>query len=654
MLHVLHVVGTRPNFVKMAPVIDALRVYPAISQTVVHSGQHYDQCMSAEIIDDLGFPAPDVFLNAGSGTHGEQTARVLASVEQVLIDRRPDLVCVGGDVNSTLAAALAATKLGIAVAHVESGLRSFDWSMPEEVNRVLTDRMSELLFIHSPEVVEHVAAEGIELRRVHFVGNTMIDSLTRLEGVARARRPWERLGLQEREYALVTLHRPSNVDSIAQLRRIVSALTLLARHTPVVLPLHPRARARLEQAGLLSLLERAEVRCTAPMGYLDFLGMETGAGAVVTDSGGVQEETSVLGVPCYTVRPNTERPITITRGTNTLLGDDPAAIATIALERGARRRHLIHGWDGHAGERIAAVIAAMPESARPHEPRMDATRERRRRLAPSDLDASPARVGVADAEPAGVHRAQLLGTAIDRLEMDEVVARCERSIDVRAPIQHVAVNAAKVVAMQQDEDLRRIVNRCELITADGQSVVWASHLLGDPVPSRVTGIDLMLELFELAERRGYRVYVLGGRAEVLDAAVAKLRRKHPRLELAGWRDGYISADEEAAVAAQIRSARPDMLFGAMPTTRKEYFLARRGEELDVPFSMGVGGAIDVLAGVRRRAPKVVQRLGLEWAFRLAQEPRRLFRRYLVTNSRFVLLTLRQAVRGTPGRFESQP
>jgi N-acetylglucosaminyldiphosphoundecaprenol N-acetyl-beta-D-mannosaminyltransferase len=312
---------------------------------------------------------------------------------------------------------------------------------------------------------------------------------------------------------------------------------------------------------------------------------------------------------------------------------------------------LIHGWDGHAGERIAAVIAAMPESARPHEPRMDATRERRRRFAPSDLDASPARVGVADAEPAGVHRAQLLGTAIDRLEMDEVVARCERSIDVRAPIQHVAVNAAKVVAMQQDEDLRRIVNRCELITADGQSVVWASHLLGDPVPSRVTGIDLMLELFELAERRGYRVYVLGGRAEVLDAAVAELRRKHPRLELAGWRDGYFSADEEAAVAAQIRRARPDMLFVAMPTPRKEYFLARRGEELDVPFSMGVGGAIDVLAGVTRRAPAVLQRLGLEWAFRLAQEPRRLFRRDLVTNFRFVLLTLRHAVGATPERVE---
>jgi N-acetylglucosaminyldiphosphoundecaprenol N-acetyl-beta-D-mannosaminyltransferase len=206
--------------------------------------------------------------------------------------------------------------------------------------------------------------------------------------------------------------------------------------------------------------------------------------------------------------------------------------------------------------------------------------------------------------------------------------------------------------MQQDQSLRRIVNRCELITADGQSVVWASHLLGDPLPSRVTGIDLMGQLFELAERRRYRVYVLGGRAEVLDAAVERLWREHPALELAGYRDGYFSADEEAAVAAQIRRARPDMLFVAMPTPRKEYFLARWGDELDVPFTMGVGGAIDVLAGVTRRAPAVLQRLGLEWAFRLAQEPRRLFRRYLVTNSRFVLLTLRQAVRDTPGRSGS--
>jgi UDP-N-acetylglucosamine 2-epimerase (non-hydrolysing) len=652
MLHVLHVVGTRPNFVKMAPVIDALRSHPAISQTVVHSGQHYDRRMSAEIIDDLGFPAPDVFLDAGSGTHGEQTARVLASVEQMLIDRRPDLVCVGGDVNSTLAAALAATKLGIPMAHVESGLRSFDWSMPEEVNRVLTDRMSELLFIHSPEAVEHLAAEGIDLRRVHFVGNTMIDSLRRLESVARARRPWEAIGVQEREYVLATLHRPSNVDSLAQLRRIVAALAALARRTPVVLPMHPRAHARLEQAGLLAPLERAGVGCTAPMGYLDFLGSEIGAGAIVTDSGGVQEEASVLGVPCYTLRPNTERPITITRGTNTLLGEDPAAIATIELERGPRHPQPIHGWDGHAGERIAAVIAGIAEPERSDDGGTGVPRERGRRFVRHAADRRPAGVATAHAESARGGRAQLLGTAIDRLEMDEVVARCERSIDARAPIQHVAVNAAKVVAMQQDQSLRRIVNRCELITADGQSVVWASHLLGDPLPSRVTGIDLMGQLFELAERRRYRVYVLGGRAEVLDAAVERLWREHPALELAGYRDGYFSADEEAAVAAQIRRARPDMLFVAMPTPRKEYFLARWGDELDVPFTMGVGGAIDVLAGVTRRAPAVLQRLGLEWAFRLAQEPRRLFRRYLVTNSRFVLLTLRQAVRGTPGRSGS--
>jgi UDP-N-acetylglucosamine 2-epimerase (non-hydrolysing) len=649
MLHVLHVVGTRPNFVKMAPVIDALRSHPAISQTVVHSGQHYDRRMSAEIIGDLGFPTPDVFLDAGSGTHGDQTGRVLGRVEQVLIDRSPDLVCVGGDVNSTLAGALAATKLGIPVAHIESGLRSFDWSMPEEVNRVLTDRMSELLFIHSPEVVEHLAGEGIDLRRVHFVGNTMIDSLRRLESAARARRRWEAVGVQEREYVLVTLHRPSNVDSLDQLRRIVDALTALTRRTPVVLPMHPRARVRLEQAGLLPLLERAGVRCTAPMGYIDFLGAEIGAGAIVTDSGGVQEEASVLGVPCYTLRPNTERPITITRGTNTLLGEDPAAIAAIELERGLRRPHAIHGWDGHAGERIAAVIAGFAEPALSGDGGTSAPRERSRRFV-RHAGRRPVEVATAHAEPAHGQRAQLLGTVIDRLEMDEVVARCERSIDARAPIQHVAVNAAKVVAMQQDQSLRRIVNGCELITADGQSVVWASHLLGDPLPSRVTGIDLMEQLFDLAERRRYRVYVLGGRADVLETAIQRLGRRHPRLELAGYRDGYFSADQEAAVAAQIRRARPDMLFVAIPTPRKEYFLARWGDELDVPFSMGVGGAIDVLAGVTRRAPAVLQRLGLEWAFRLAQEPRRLFRRYLVTNSRFVLLTLRQAVRGTPERL----
>jgi N-acetylglucosaminyldiphosphoundecaprenol N-acetyl-beta-D-mannosaminyltransferase len=237
-------------------------------------------------------------------------------------------------------------------------------------------------------------------------------------------------------------------------------------------------------------------------------------------------------------------------------------------------------------------------------------------------------------------RADVLGCSIDRVDMSEAAERCDRFVRTRAGAQHMAVNAAKIVAMRHDHTLHQLVDRCELITADGQAVVWASRLLGDPLPTRVAGIDLMLALLALAEDRGYRVYVLGAQRDVLELAIAHLRELHPRLAFAGYRDGYFSDAQEPSVVAEIRAARPDLLFVAMSTPRKEYFLGRWGSELDVPFSMGVGGAIDVVAGVTKRAPRSLQRLGLEWAFRLAQEPRRLFRRYLVTNSEFVALTLR--------------
>jgi N-acetylglucosaminyldiphosphoundecaprenol N-acetyl-beta-D-mannosaminyltransferase len=237
-------------------------------------------------------------------------------------------------------------------------------------------------------------------------------------------------------------------------------------------------------------------------------------------------------------------------------------------------------------------------------------------------------------------RAEVLGCAIDRVDMSEAAERCDRFVRTRAGAQHMAINAAKIVAMRHDAALHELIGRCDLVTADGQAVVWASRLLGDPLPARVAGIDLMFELLALAERRGYRIYLLGARADTMQTAVARLRERHPALVVAGYRDGYFSDAEEPSVAAEIRAARPDLLFVAMPTPRKEYFLGRWGPELDVPFSMGVGGAIDVVAGVTRRAPRSLQRLGLEWAFRLAQEPRRLLRRYLVTNSEFVGLTLR--------------
>jgi UDP-N-acetylglucosamine 2-epimerase (non-hydrolysing) len=361
---VVFAVGARPNFVKMAPVIEAARRRGLFRRLVVHTGQHYDERLSAEIIDDLGFPKPDRFLGIGSGSHGEQTGFTLVAFERVLLEDPPDLVVVSGDVNATLACALAAAKLGVPVAHVESGLRSGDWTMPEEQNRVLTDRLSEYLFTHSPEAADNLLAEGILESRIHFVGNTMIDTLRRLERDARARRVWERLGVDEGGYALVTLHRPSNVDTEDRLRAIVAALAELGGRARVVFPIHPRTRSRLAAGDGLARLERAGVVCLDPLGYLDFLSLQCAAGLIVTDSGGVQEEAAALGVPCYTLRANTERPITISQGTNTLIGEDPAAIGGIELAGETPTPRAIPLWDGRAAERVADVLDTAFASSR--------------------------------------------------------------------------------------------------------------------------------------------------------------------------------------------------------------------------------------------------------------------------------------------------
>jgi UDP-N-acetylglucosamine 2-epimerase (non-hydrolysing) len=355
---VIHAVGTRPNFVKMAPLIDALRRSGVSRQLIVHTGQHYDRKMSGEILEDLGFPPPDCSLGVGSGTHGEQTAKVLMAFEEILMEQRPALVVVAGDVNSTLACALAASKLGLPIAHLEAGLRSGDWTMPEEINRVLTDRLSDVLLTHSPEAATNLEREGVDVSRVHYVGNTMIDSLRRFEGKARSRAAWRTHDVEEGEYVLVTLHRPSNVDEPRQLSEIVTALIAVGRRSPIVFPVHPRTRARLADAGLLTTLETAGVRCIDPVGYLDFLSLQAGAGAIVTDSGGIQEEASALGITCYTLRANTERPVTISHGTNALLGDSPSALLGVRPLGRPPTPCAIPLWDGHAAERAAAALVA--------------------------------------------------------------------------------------------------------------------------------------------------------------------------------------------------------------------------------------------------------------------------------------------------------
>jgi UDP-N-acetylglucosamine 2-epimerase (non-hydrolysing) len=353
-MRVLHVLGTRPNIVKMAPVIRAIaKERPEWRSATAHTGQHYDRLMSDVFLEELGVPAPDHVLGVGSGSHGEQIARVLERLEPVLVEERPDMVLVPGDVNSTLAAALCASRLGIVVAHVESGLRSFDREMPEETNRIVADHLSGLLFLHSEEAVENLRAEGIPEQRIHLVGNTMIDTLVALEERFRSRGAARGLGLEAGSYLLVTLHRPALVDG-PLLAEAVAALEEVAREMPVVFPVHPRTHARLAGGGEGRLL------LTEPVGYLDFLSLEADAAAVLTDSGGIQEETTYLGVPCFTLRDNTERPVTVRAGTNTLLGLDPGRIAEIPARIAARAALPAPEppplWDGRAAERVVRVL----------------------------------------------------------------------------------------------------------------------------------------------------------------------------------------------------------------------------------------------------------------------------------------------------------
>ncbi len=360
-MRIVYVVGTRPNFVKTAPVIGALRArMPAGRHTIVHTGQHYDRLMSEVFLEELGVPAPDHMLEVGSGSHAQQTARVMERLEPVLAEERPDLVMVPGDVNSTVAAALTAAKLQIPVAHIEAGLRSFDRTMPEELNRIVTDQLSDQLFIHSPEADDNLHAEGVPAERIHLVGNTMIDTLVALQDRFRAAGTARRLGVEPGEFALVTLHRPALVDG-PLLAETVAQLAGLAREMPVVFPVHPRTRAMMEAVDS----DHPGLLLCEPLGYLDFLSLIADARAVLTDSGGIQEETTYLGIPCFTLRDNTERPITITAGTNTLLGLDPAAIAQIptALTKlPAQRPEPPPLWDGHAADRIADVVAREGQS----------------------------------------------------------------------------------------------------------------------------------------------------------------------------------------------------------------------------------------------------------------------------------------------------
>lgn len=364
---VLCIVGARPNFMKIAPIMRAFAARPAVfTPLLLHTGQHYDRTMKGTIFDQLGIPVPDVDLGVGSGTHAVQTAEIMRRFEPELERLEPAAVIVVGDVNSTIACSLVAVKRGVPVVHVEAGLRSFDRSMPEEINRVLTDQIADLLFTTEPDGARNLEREGIDDSRVHFVGNVMIDTLLynreRAEVPARvlAALPQVEVFLGSATgYGLVTLHRPSNVDDPATLRDLLGALRRIADAVPLVFPVHPRTRGRIDAFGLAGLVDTPRIALLEPLGYLQLLGLMAQARLVLTDSGGLQEETTALGVPCVTLRENTERPVTVDCGTNTVVGVDPARILAAAsdiLETGGKRGRVPDLWDGRAAERIADVM----------------------------------------------------------------------------------------------------------------------------------------------------------------------------------------------------------------------------------------------------------------------------------------------------------
>lgn len=366
-MKVINICGARPNFMKIAPLMQAYRTHASIQPLLVHTGQHYDQKMSQLFFDELEIPRPDINLEVGSGSHAQQTAAIMQRFEPVVLEHKPDAILVVGDVNSTIACAMVASKLGIGIFHVEAGLRSFDRTMPEEINRVLTDSISDLLFVSEPSGIVNLRKEGVPDAKIHHVGNVMIDTLERNRGKAEAAKTLEELGLEPRGYVVVTMHRPAAVDDPAMMAKLAGVFEEVQRDLPVVFPIHPRTRKCLSAAGLdgrFAAMKR--LRLIEPLGYLEFLKLTANAAVVLTDSGGIQEETTILGVPCLTLRENTERPVTIDEGTNQLVGLEPARILSAyrAIRAEPNRKHRRPDkWDGHAAERIAEIIAKWKPSA---------------------------------------------------------------------------------------------------------------------------------------------------------------------------------------------------------------------------------------------------------------------------------------------------
>ncbi|GAB4175301.1 MAG: UDP-N-acetylglucosamine 2-epimerase (non-hydrolyzing) [Calditrichia bacterium] len=360
MIKVLNVVGARPNFMKIAPIHSIMQKSGKFNPVLVHTGQHYDEKMSKFFFNDLGLPEPDVYLGVGSGSHAVQTANIMVEFEKVVIAEKPDWVLVVGDVNSTIACGLVASKLGVPIIHVEAGLRSFDRTMPEEINRILTDSISDLLFITEKSGIDNLIKEGVSEKKIHFVGNVMIDSLINNLKKAQSSDILERLGVADEKFGLITLHRPSNVDDKENLTHIFSMFYKIQKDLPLIFPIHPRTRKNIETFGLDSIVKSLKnIKLTPPLGYLEFLKLQQNAAVIFTDSGGIQEESTYLQVPCLTMRENTERPITIELGTNELVGlnEDKIFSCFEKIMNGSWKKGVIPPlWDGRTAHRIVEII----------------------------------------------------------------------------------------------------------------------------------------------------------------------------------------------------------------------------------------------------------------------------------------------------------
>jgi N-acetylglucosaminyldiphosphoundecaprenol N-acetyl-beta-D-mannosaminyltransferase len=446
----------------------------------------------------------------------------------------------------------------------------------------------------------------------------MIDNLlyqaAKLAAMDTASLPTDAYKRRHRRYGVVTLHRPSNVDSAEALSRVGEALRDISRELPLVFPVHPRTRKNMEKFGVDF---GPQVELMSPQGYMAFLHLWKDAVVVLTDSGGMQEETTALGVPCVTVRDNTERPITLKEGTNVLAGTDPklvVAAARQAIAGRSKRGRRPALWDGRAAERIVDILA----------------RELTQR--------------------ANVSRIELMGCQVDNLSMEETLELIGEFITSGRPHQHVVVNVDKLVKARHTPELRRIINDCALINADGMPVVWAARLLGKPLKERVTGVDLFEALMRRAAEKGWRVFLLGAKEQTLARLKVLYAQKYPRLVLAGCRNGYWKPEEEAQVVEQIRQARPDILFVAISSPKKEQFLSSWQAHMKVPFAMGVGGTFDVAAGDVKRAPRWMQRSGFEWFYRFLQEPRRMFRRYFIEDMEFFVMLAKEMWRRSRGGY----